>query len=109
MSDVFDGLDEIFADTFGEPVIYTPKATGVPLGAGGTINAIWIEQPIDVVRGEADTDTTVTELHVQASIVAPKEGDMVQRVKNGKTCLVVTPIHPDDKGMIVCALEAVAP
>lgn len=108
MTSVFDGLDAIFTapDVFGEPVVYTPKATGVPLGADGTITAVWIEAPGFVVQGEAGTDTIEMTLHVSAAIVTPVEGDTVQRVKTGKTCGVVTPIRPDGQGMIAAALEA---
>jgi hypothetical protein len=105
--DVFAGLDAIFADTFGEDVVYTPKATGIPLGVGGKIAAIWIEQPLIVATENADTDATGIELHVQAWVVTPVEGDTVQRVKTGRTCRVVTPIQPDDKGMISVALEVI--
>jgi hypothetical protein len=40
---VFDGLADIFTDTFGEAVIYTPVATGI----SKTINAIWWQSSLD--------------------------------------------------------------
>lgn len=107
MADVFDGMDQEFVDVFGEPVVYTPKATNVPLGADGKISAIWIERPGLAVAGEADTDVAEVTLHVQASVVVPVEGDTAQRVKTGRTCRVVPPIRPDGQGMIACALEVI--
>jgi hypothetical protein len=103
MSSVFDGLADIFADTLGEPVVYTPASTGVPLA----ITAIWLERPVELVmRGESGADDVSTELHLRASDVpSPKEGDAVVRSGTGKTARVVPPIQPDDKGMIACTLE----
>lgn len=106
MVDLFADMPGIFEDTFGEPVVYTPAATGVPLGADGVIQAIWIETPGLVVQGEADSDAIIAELHVQAAIVAaPAEGDTARRVADGKTAKVVPPFRPDGNGMIVCGLE----
>lgn len=111
MTDVFDGLAEIFTapDVFGEPVVYVPKANGVPLGDEGTVQAVWVERPGFAIQGEADTDVTEATLHIAEAIIVPVEGDTVQRVKTGKTCRVVTPIHPDGQGMISAALEVIAP
>ncbi len=107
MSDLFDGLADIFVDTFGEPVAYVPRATGIALGADGTIRAIWVERPVFAVSGEADTDAIEATLHVPAA-VAPVEGDVATRIKTGKVARVVPPIRPDGEGMIACALELVA-
>lgn len=111
MSDVFDGLDAIFSaeDVFGEPVVYVPKATGLPLGVTGTILAIWVERPVFAIAGEADTDATEVRLHVPAATVTPVEGDTAQRVKTGRRCRVVTPIQPDGQGMVAAALEDLPP
>jgi hypothetical protein len=109
MSSVFDGLDNVFVAAFGEPVVYTPQSTGVPLGPDGTISAIWIDVPGFAVHGEADTDTTEITLHLRAAdVAAPAEGDTARRVKDGRTCKVVPPIRPDGKGMIAVSLEAIA-
>jgi hypothetical protein len=104
---VFDGLADVFADTFGEPVSYTPIATGVPIGTGSppAIQAIWLEDAVDAQFADADTDAIRPQLHVRAADVpVPVEGDLAVRVKTGKSCKVVPPIRPDDKGMIVCGL-----
>lgn len=91
-----DGLPDIFAETFGEPVVYTP-INGDPV----EIEAIWIETATSVVFDEADADGVQVELHVRAADIAePREGDTVERVANGKTMKVVPPIRPDDQGMI---------
>lgn len=98
---VFDGLADIFVDTLGEPVVYTPLATGVP----ATIQAIWTETTVDVaVAGEVLTDAGVTSLSVRAEDVSPAEGDTATRVADGKTMKVTTPILLDGKGMIRCNL-----
>lgn len=98
---VFDGLADIFVDTLGEPVIYTPIATGVP----ATIDAIWTETTIDVVMGSgAPTDAGVTTLSMRAEDGTPVEGDTVTRVADSKTMVITTPILPDGKGMIRCNL-----
>lgn len=98
---VFDGLADIFADTFGEPVVYTPKATGIPK----TIHAIWIEHPIEVDFENSGADSRRIELSVRSEDVAdPAEDDTAKRESDGKIMKVSTPIQPDGKGMIVCAL-----
>lgn len=99
---VFDGLPDIFADTFGEAVDYTPAGAQDPV----RITAIWWETTATI--GLADgisEDTPRTELSMRASeIAAPKEGDTAKRIADGKIMMVTTPILPDGKGMIVCAL-----
>lgn len=98
---VFDGLPDIFTDTFGEPVSYMPVATGV----ARTISAIWWEASLDAALDGVDVDLSETKLHVRAADVpSPKEGDRAQRVSDSKVMLVSTPILPDGKGMIVCNL-----
>ncbi len=98
---LIDGLSDIFTETFGESVNYTPDG-GIPIG----IEAIWIETPISAAFESADTDAVVVELHVRAAdIAAPKEGDIVQRVSDSKTMRVTQPIRPDEQGMIVLTLE----
>lgn len=98
---VFDGLADIFVDTLGEPVTYTPVATGTP----ATIDAIWTETTIDVVvGGEAPTDAGLTTLSVRAEDLTPAYGDSATRLADGKTMTVTTPILPDGKGMIRCNL-----
>lgn len=97
---LFDGLADIFVDTLGEPVTYTPQG-GSPLA----IQAIWTERTVDVVVGsEAQSDTGVTLLKVRAEDLTPVEGDTATRDADGKTMRVTTPILPDGKGMIVCNL-----
>lgn len=99
---VFDGLPDIFTDTLGEPVTYTPVG-----GSARTIQAIWTERTIDVVVGtEAQSDAGVTTLSVRAEDGTPAEGDTATRVADGKTMTVTTPILPDGKGMIRCNLAA---
>jgi hypothetical protein len=102
VNSVFDGLDEVFTETLGEPVIYTRlSAPDAPLA----INAIWIDYPIEIQLENANVDSCRTELSVRASDVAsPKEGDTVKRVSDNKTMTISTPIQPDGKGMIVCNL-----
>lgn len=96
----FDGLADIFADTLGEPVTYTPEG-----GSAVAITAIWTERTIDVVVGsEAQSDAGVTTLKVRAEDVTPAEGDIAVRDADGKTMVVTTPILPDGKGMIRCNL-----
>lgn len=98
---VFDGLDDIFTETFGESVIYTPVSTGMPV----SIQAIWIEHPLEIQFENASVDGARTELSVRArDIPAPAELDIAQRVSDGKIMKVSTPIQPDGKGMIVCNL-----
>jgi len=100
----FDGLPDIFVDTLGEPVVYTPIATGLPL----TIEAIWTERSTDVVIGEgAPVDSIQSTLSVRATdIASPEEGDVARRVADGKEMKISTPILPDGKGLIRCALVA---
>jgi hypothetical protein len=92
---VFDGLADIFTDTFGEAVIYTPVATGI----SKTINAIWWQSSLDLSLpgGDAlvDVDVRKTELSVRsADISDPKEGDTAQRASDGLVMTVSTPIRP---------------
>lgn len=106
-SAVFDGIADVFTDpsVFGEAVIYTPLATGLAVGATGTINAIWIERSLDVVVGAVGTDAISSSLSVRvADVAAPCENDVAVRVKDGKRMRVSTPILPDGKGLIVCNL-----
>lgn len=98
---VFDGLADIFTGTLGEPVIYTPASTGVPV----TITAIWIDYPIEVQFEDISVDACRTQLSVRAIDVAePREGDLAKRVSDDKEMKITTPIQPDGKGMIVCNL-----
>jgi hypothetical protein len=101
MTDVFDGMADIFADVFGCPVVYTPIAGGSP----ATINAIWWETPLTVTIGEVAADARQTQLSVRAvDVPDPQEGDTATRVSDGKVMTVTTPIQPDGKGIIVCNL-----
>jgi hypothetical protein len=101
MNDVFDGVAEIFIDVFGEAVVYTPAATGIPK----TIRAAWLETALSANIGDVAADVRKTELSVLAAVVAdPKEGDQARREKDGKTMKVTTPIQPDGQGIIVCNL-----
>lgn len=103
---VFDGLPDIFTESFGEPVIYTPVATSIP--SDPPISAIWRETSADVVLGGGEgvaADSGRTTLSVRAADVpAPAEGDTARRVSDGKLMIVSTPILPDGKGMISCNL-----
>lgn len=107
MSSLFDGIADVFAETFGEEIVYTPAATGV----ARRITAIWIEDPLDpVIGGGVAVDDVMPTLHVRASdIPAPREGDLAQRVKTGETLEIVPPIRPDRKGMIACSLANYLP
>ncbi len=100
MTGVFDGLPDIFIETFGEPVSYTP-AGGDPVA----ISAIWTQEPIEVLLGDnIAVDAGKTQMSVRAVDVTPREGDSVTRIADNTTMTVVTPIRPDGKGMIVCDL-----
>lgn len=98
---VFDGLPDIFSGVLGESVVYTPHAGGAPK----TIQAIWIEYPLEIQLENANVDGSRIELSVRAEdVAAPKEGDTARRESDGKVMTVSTPIQPDGKGMIVCNL-----
>jgi hypothetical protein len=102
MSELYDGLSDIFVETFGTSVIYTPVTTGVP---SLPFKAIWTETSFDAAIEGVDVDAAIVRLHVRDSDVPdPQEGDTARRVKDGKVMKVATPIQPDGKGMIVCAL-----
>jgi hypothetical protein len=96
---VFDGLADIFVDTLGEPVVYTPSG-----GSPVTIDAIWTEASFVASVGEIPIDAGSTTLSVRASDLTPAEGDTATRVADSKTMTVTTPILPDGKGMIRCNL-----
>lgn len=99
---VFDGLPDVFVETLGEPVTYTPEG-----GSPVLIEAIWTERPLDViVGGEVSVDEIRSTLKVRASDLTPEEGATARRESDGRTMVVCTPIHPDGKGMIVCNLSA---
>lgn len=102
MASVFDGLPDIFTGVFGESVDYTPVG-----GVLRRINAIWIETPISIAFDNVTTDEGKIELHIPVATLTPGEGDTARRVSDGKSCKVTTPILPDGRGMIVCALELV--
>jgi len=98
---VFDGLADIFADTFGEAVDYTHD------GVTTRISAVWQEVAFDALVDGMNVDVAQTRLHLRAADVSsPKEGDIALRVSDGKTMTVSTPILPDGKGMIVCNLTS---
>ncbi len=102
MASVFDGLADIFVETFGE-------AEGIDYVAGGIttrITAIWLEFALDAAFDGVDVDQRQTRLHLRASDVAdPKEGDIAVRIADGKSMRVTPPILPDGKGMIACNLS----
>lgn len=102
MTDLFDGLPDIFVETFGELVDYTPAATGVMR----TLQAVWVERSEDAGLGDGvDVDICTTRLHVrEADVPDPQEGDLAQRRKTGRSLQVSPPILPDGQGMIACAL-----
>lgn len=101
---IFDGLPELFVETFGERdgVIYTPIATGVPLD--DPLDAILIDDPLDVVIGEqVGGDDVRKTLHMRTADVAePAEGDLAEI--DGVTWTVVPPFKPDGKGMVSVTL-----
>lgn len=102
---IYDGLPDIFTESLGESVVYTPLATGIP----AAITAIWDEQPIQVPFNEVPTGDSRVELHVRAQdIPSPTEGDLVFRPAKNVTRRVVSPISPDGKGMISVALAKVS-
>ncbi|WP_439611502.1 head-tail joining protein [Reyranella sp.] len=97
---LFDGMAEIFRDTFGEAVIYTP-AGAAPLA----IEAIYFETPLTIAHddGGAPVDSQAKELHVAAAdVAAPREGD--RATVRGVTYKVVPPFRPDGQGMIAVSL-----
>lgn len=99
MTNLFEGLDVIFRDTFGEDVVYTPLK-----GTPGNISGIYIDTPLQGLADDgAPVDNTVKELHVAAAdVAAPREGD--RATVRGITYKVMPPIRPDGKGMIAVAL-----
>ncbi len=103
MSNIFDGLASIFVEHLGQPVVYTPKATGIPK----TINAIPRVEPQLVDLGQAgpshDTVRRLLDFNL-ADIANPAEGDGV--TIDGEAFTVVPPIAPDGKGMVSVTLEA---
>lgn len=94
----FDGLPDIFADAFGEPVTYQ----------GRSIVAIWIDPALVAsMPFGVGVVTSRTELHVRAADfeVPPTEGDApIVRLKDGSTWRVDGPPQPDGKGMIALTL-----
>jgi len=106
MTDLFSGLADILTDPntgFGEPVIYTPVATGIPV----TINAIWCE---DHEAGQFDVKSDQTNVRVEVrteDVAEPKEGDTAERVAGGYVGKVVPPIVPDGHGLISLNLQKV--
>ncbi|KRR16869.1 head-tail joining protein [Bradyrhizobium retamae] len=106
---LFARLPGIFVQTFGEPVIYTPVATGVPVGEDGKIRAIWTDgSDVVAVGSEAQATIGTSTLSVKAADVTPVEGDVATREDDGKTMKVTEPILPDGKGMIRCNLADIA-
>ena len=96
---LFDGMAEIFRDTFGEDIVYT-SAGGPPR----TVRGIYIETPLHGFGDEgAPADSAIKELHVAAAdVAAPQEGD--RATVRGVTYRVVPPIRRDGEGMIAVAL-----
>jgi len=98
---VFDGMADIFADTFGEAVDYTPLATSITK----RITAIWWEAPLSITIGDVAVEGGKTQLSLRAAdISVPAEGDTARRISDGKLMTVTTPIDADGKGIIVCNL-----
>lgn len=110
MADLFDGLATILTDPnagFGESVIYKPLATGIALGADGTINAIWCE---DHEAGQFDVKSDQSNVRVEvkeSDVATPKEGDTIERVKTGYIGKAVPPIVPDGHGMVSVTLQKI--
>lgn len=100
---LFDGLADVFVETLGEPVTYSPLA-----GQARTIQAIWKETTQVVALGDrAPVDVGTTTLSIRAEDGTPAEGDRVRRLSDGKVMEVTTPILPDGKGMVRCNLADV--
>lgn len=98
---VVEGLADVFTDAFGEEVLYTSIATG----KSKTIQAIWVEQPIDIPGFNVESDGRRSEVHVrEEDVPTPKEGDTAKRVATGAIGTVCTPIKPVDIGIIALTL-----
>lgn len=99
---LFDGLPELFTETFGQAVVYTPLN-----GTAKTVQAIHFADAVDVELGNggppADGVRRRLELRI-ADVPLPAEGDTA--VIDGVTYKVVPPIAPDGQGMVSVFLEA---
>ena len=94
--------------TFGEPVIYTPVATGRPVAISG----IWTEGYVgEVFAGSAGADGRLIKLDIRIADLpdAPQEGDLVRRVATGFDGQVVPPIRPDNIGIVSLTVQQLLP
>jgi hypothetical protein len=98
------------ADTFGAPVLYTPK-TGDPK----TVHAILRESPIEVA-GEGGHSVLIMSPTLQVpktALAAIKRGDRVASVSAPDSVFVVVNKLPSGSpasdAMVICELERVIP
>lgn len=102
MTTLFDGLADVFRDTFGERVLYQPA-----LGGDSYVDAVWIES--SVVAGDeysAGVQTTRPEMHIaSADVPSAAEGDTL--VRAGVSWRVAAPPQPDGHGMVRLVVERV--
>lgn len=100
---IFDGLADVFAESLGEPVIYTPVD-----GDPRTINAIWIVDAVTVGMpgGPPAADNRVVAHVRSADVPSLVEGDIIQR--GDERYRVVPPFLPDGHGMTSIMLERLA-
>lgn len=95
MTDLFDGMPDIFRDTFGESVIYT-KVGGAPLD----LQAI-VLMPALLVTGIADVDvvTADTQIHCAVADLPSGFGERDTVIVRGVTYRVRAPMS-DGQGMV---------
>lgn len=105
MDDLFDDMPEVFADTFGEDIVFTPIATGI----AATVQGIWSDKPvIDGMESRSTGRAIRLDLRLaELGDVDPVEGDKVTRVATGETGTVAPPIMPDGFGMVSVVIERV--
>jgi len=96
---IFQGLPDIFTKALGEDVIYTPVG-----GETMTIRAIPVLTPVETLQSStAPTDDVQKVVHVR-EVDAGQSPEGASIVLDGVDYLVVTPIQPDGKGMIMLTL-----
>ncbi|HEY4775888.1 MAG TPA: hypothetical protein VIH40_13840 [Xanthobacteraceae bacterium] len=102
---IFGGLPDIFTETLGEPVLYTPAG-----GLAVTINAMVVDEPLLANFEHADQTANKTVAYVRSDdVVGVKQGDGLVETENpvgvNRSFRIVEPIQPDGKGMTSLMLE----
>lgn len=101
MSSLFDGMAEIFRDTFGEAVTYT-RSGGSPIALQGVVDL-----PSLRVEGLAEIDLVTIDpsLHCAVADLPAGYGAGDSVVARGVSYLVKGPPMPDGFGMVRLALK----